>query len=384
MPAYKDKDRGSWYASFYFTDWKGAKKKKIKRGFATKKEALEFEHSFLMKETADLDMTFKDFVELYRSDMKNKIREHTWKAKNNIIDTKLLPYFGEKKISAILPKDVMSWQNEILDHRDEKGKPFSQAYLKSIHNQLSAILNHAVRFYELKSNPAAKVGNMGKGSSREMDFWTKEEYLKFSDSMMDKPISFYAFEMLYWCGIRLGELLALTKSDFDFEASTVSITKSYQKLDGRDVITDPKTPKSKRIITMPDFLSEEMQEYINSLYGLKKDDRLFLFTKSYLHHEIDRGSKEQGIKRIRVHDIRHSHVSLLIELGFTPVAIAERMGHESIDITLHYAHMFPTKQKEMAEKLTLERNGKNVEEGKGREKPLAEQGGSIQNVPRGE
>ncbi|MBQ3842568.1 MAG: site-specific integrase [Ruminiclostridium sp.] len=190
--------------------------------------------------------------------------------------------------------------------------------------------------------------------------------------------------MLYWCGIRLGELLALTKSDFDFEASTVSITKSYQKLDGRDVITDPKTPKSKRVITMPDFLSEEMQEYINSLYGLKKDDRLFLFTKSYLHHEIDRGSKEKGIKRIRVHDILHSHVSLLIELGFTPVAIAERMGHESIDMTLYYAHMFPAKQKEMAEKLALERNDKNVEEGKGREKPLAEQGGSIQNVPRGE
>ena len=79
---------------------------------------------------------------------------------------------------------------------------------------MSAIFNHAVKFYELKSNPAAKVGNMGKEKSKEMLFWTKEEYMKFAESMMDKPVSFYAFEMLYWCGLRLGELLALTKKRF--------------------------------------------------------------------------------------------------------------------------------------------------------------------------
>jgi integrase len=173
--------------------------------------------------------------------------------------------------------------------------------------------------------------------------------------MMDKPLSFYAFEVLYWCGVRLGELLALTPADFDFVKSTVSITKSYQRLKRKDVITDPKTPKSKRVIQIPDFLSEEIQEYIQSLYGCAATDRLFPVTKSYLHHEMRRGAKEQGIKRIRVHDIRHSHVSLLIEMGFSAVAIADRVGHESIDITYRYAHLFPSRQIEIADKLNLQR-----------------------------
>lgn len=81
-------------------------------------------------------------------------------------------------------------------------------YLKTLHNQLSPIFNHAVKYYSLSQNPVAKVGNMGKAKSKEMLFWTKAEYAKFADSMMDKPMSFYAFEMLYWCGIREGELLA--------------------------------------------------------------------------------------------------------------------------------------------------------------------------------
>ena len=184
-----------------------------------------------------------------------------------------------------------------------------------------------------------------------MLFWTQEEYEKFSVAMMDKPVSFYAFEMLYWCGIREGELLALTPADFDFEKSTVTINKSYQRIDGRDVITEPKTPKSNRTIKMPQFLCEEMQEYMTKLYHVEKNDRLFEVTKNYLHHEMDRGAKETGVKRIRIHDLRHSHISLLIEMGYSAVAIADRVGHESINITYNYAHLFPSTQSDMADKL---------------------------------
>lgn len=362
MPVYKDEKRNTWYCAFYYNNWQGERKKKIKRGFYTKKDAQQWERNFLMQEKADVDMTFSAFIELYRRDMKNRIREHTWQTKNTIIDNRILPYFENKKMNEIAPKDVIAWQNTMLEYRDAKGNPYSPVYLKTLHNQLSAIFNHAVRFYELKSNPASKAGNMGKEKSKDMLFWTKEEYLKFSDSMMDKPISYYAFEMLYWSGLRLGELLALTKDDFDFNKKTVSVTKSYQCIEGKDVITDPKTPKSKRIISMPDFLCEEMEEYISTLYGLMKKDRIFPISKSYLHHEMTRGSHEQGLKRIRIHDLRHSHVSLLIEMGFSAVAIAERVGHESIDITYRYAHLFPTKQTEIANKLNFEREETNVTE----------------------
>lgn len=301
-------------------------------------------------------MTFQSFVERYREDKAGRIKENTWEMKNHIIETKLLPYFGKLKISSITPQQIITWQNELLNYKDDKGKAYSPVYLKTVHNQLSAIFNHAVRYYNLRENPCTKAGSMGKKKNREMLFWTKEEYLKFADAMMDKPMSFYAFEMLYWCGIREGELLALTPADFDFEKGTVTINKSYQRLKGQDVITTPKTEKSNRTITMPQFLTDEIQDYLKMQYDIGEDDRMFTITKSYLHREMDRGSKEAGVKRIRIHDLRHSAISLLIDMGFSATAIADRVGHESIDITYNYAHLFPSKQKEMAEKLNMERN----------------------------
>ena len=258
-------------------------------------------------------------------------------------------------MSSITPQQIIKWQNELLNYKDENGKPFSPVYLKTIQNQLSAIFNHAARFYNLKENPCKKAGSMGKKKNREMLFWTKAEYLKFADAMMDKPVSFYAFEMLYWCGIREGELLALTPADFDFEKQTVTISKSFQHLNGRDIITTPKTEKSNRTIQMPKFLCGEIQDYLSMLYDVKPDNRIFPITKSYLYREMQRGVRQSGVKRIRIHDLRHSHISLLIDMGFSAVAIADRVGHESIEITYQYAHLFPSKQTEMADKLDMER-----------------------------
>jgi integrase len=149
-------------------------------------------------------------------------------------------------------------------------------------------------------------------------------------------MSFYAYEMLYRCGIREGELPALTPADFDFKRSTVTISKSYQRLKGRDVITTPKTEKSNRVIKMSKFLCEEMQDFLKTHYGIEPDDRIFTISKHYPHHEMDGGGKAAGVKRVRIHDIRHSHISLLIDMGFTAISIADRVGHESIDITYNY------------------------------------------------
>ena len=308
MPVFKNEDNGTWYVMARYVNWKGERKQKCKRGFTTKKEAQEWERMFQLQNSSDLDMSFEAFTELYIRDVKNRLKENTWLTKEHIIRTKILPFFGKLKISEISTKEIITWQNEMLAYRDEKKKPYSQTYLKTLHNQLSAIFNHAVRYYELRSNPATKVGNMGSEEHKEMLFWTKEEYKKFSFEMMDKPVSFYAFEMLYWCGIREGELLALTAVDFNFDKETVTINKSYQRLHGEDVITTPKTKKSNRTIKMPHFLCEEMQEYLGMLYGLKKKDRIFTVTKSYLHHEMDRGAKAAGVKRIRIHDLRHPYV----------------------------------------------------------------------------
>ena len=360
MGAFKNKKNGTWYVQFRYTDWKGERQQKLKRGFATKREAQEWERQFLMSKRADINMTFEQFAKLYERDIKPKLKLNTWITKESIIQKKILPYFGKRKLSEITARDIICWQNEIRELKDWHGKPLSVTYLKTVHNQLSAIFNHATRFYNLQNNPCQKAGSMGKKKNREMLFWTKEEYLKFAEVMMDKPLSYYAFEMLYWCGIREGELLALTPSDFDFEKGTVSITKSYQRLNGRDLITTPKTEKSNRVIRMPKFLVQEIQDYLKMLYGIGPEDRMFQVTKSYLYREMKRGSKEAGVKCIRVHDIRHSAVSLLIDMGFSATAIADRVGHESIEITYNYAHMFPSRQAEMADKLDVERGIENV------------------------
>ncbi len=361
MPVFKNESNNTWYVMARYVNWKGERKQKCKRGFSTKREAQEWERTFQQQNAADMDMSFEAFTQLYEKDIRPRLKENTWLTKEHIIKTKILPYFGKRNISEIATKDVIAWQNELLAYRNEKRQPYSQTYLKTVHNQLSAIFNHAVKHYDLRSNPAAKAGSMGDKDGANINFWTKDEYKRFAEEMMDKPVSYYAFEMLYWCGIREGELLALTAADFDFNNGTVRINKSYQRLHGEDVITTPKTKKSNRIIKMPQFLCEEMQDYFGTLYGLKKKDRIFPLTKSYLHHEMDRGSKAAGVKRIRIHDLRHSHVSLLIDMGFTPVAIADRLGHESIEVTLRYAHLFPSRQTEMVQKLEEERmDFKNV------------------------
>lgn len=355
MAVYKDEKTNTWRVLYRYTGWNGERKQSQKRGFKTKREAQAWEREQINRLGGDLDMTFKSFVQHYAEDIQTRIKENTWATKDHIIKTKLLPYFGKLRMSSITPQQIIKWQNELLNYKDENGKPFSPVYLKTIQNQLSAIFNHAARFYNLKENPCKKAGSMGKKKNREMLFWTKAEYLKFADAMMDKPVSFYAFEMLYWCGIREGELLALTSADFDFEKQTVTISKSFQHLNGRDIITTPKTEKSNRTIQMPKFLCGEIQDYLSMLYDVKPDNRIFPITKSYLYREMQRGVRQSGVKRIRIHDLRHSHISLLIDMGFSAVAIADRVGHESIEITYQYAHLFPSKQTEMADKLDMER-----------------------------
>ena len=349
MKAEKDKKTGKWLIQYRYTDWQGKRRKSTKRGFATKREAEEWLRNFLITQKADFDMKFEDFWKMYCADMETRLREHTMRTKKYIVELKILPYFGNKRVNDITAADIRQWQNELIKIG------YSPTYLKTINNQLSAIFNYAVRYYDLKSNPCAKAGSMGKSKAEEMDFWTGEEFRKFIDSVMNKRLSYMAFMILYWTGMRLGELLALNPKDVDLEKRTISITKSYQRLGKKDVITPPKTSKSKRVITIPEFLAADIKDYMDSLYDLQENDRLFPITKYYLEHEMQRGIKESGVKRIRVHDLRHSHASMLIKLGFSPLEIANRLGHEKVETTLNtYAHLYPNKQTKLAERLDSE------------------------------
>ncbi len=355
MAVYKDCWGGyagkAWRVASYYKDWKGVRRKHEKRGFKTKKEALAYEQAFMAKAGKDITMVFDTFVDIYMDDIKPQLKPTTFAIKENIIATHIRPYFKELSLSEIEAVHILQWQNELLGQRDDDGKGYSQTYLRTINNTINALFSHAVKYYDLPKNPCLSNRKMGKHKAKEMLFWTRDEYLKFSQAIKDKPLSYYCFQLLYWTGIRCGELLALTREDFDLEKRMLYVNKNLQVVKGEVMITTPKTEKSTRQIDLPQFLCDEMQDYFESVYKLKPNDRLFEVTKSYLHHEMDRGCKLSGVKRIRLHDLRHSACALLIELGYSPVQIADRLGHESVTITERYAHLYPTVQREMAGRL---------------------------------
>ncbi|MEG1028034.1 MAG: site-specific integrase, partial [Oscillospiraceae bacterium] len=328
MSVTKDGNTGKWMAQVRVTDWQGKVIHKKKRGFKTKKEASGWEAEIVKQASADVGMLFRDFIELYFEDMSHRLKQSTLENKHWMVDIKITPIFGNMPLSEITANDVRKWQNGLTSYRDDKGKGYSQTYLKTINNQLTAIFNYAVKYYNLKENPCHKAGSMGKKDADEMKFWTKAEFDTFIETTRENPLTYTAFMTLYYTGMRIGELTALTKADIDLAKGTITINKSYQRLGGKDIITTPKTPKSNRIVTIPKLLISCISEYFDMQYSIRDTDRIFTVTKSFMAREIQRGCAKCGVKRIRVHDTRHSHASLLIELGFSPLLIADRLGHE--------------------------------------------------------
>lgn len=377
MPAYKNEKAGTWFCKFYYTDWTGKRQQKKKSGFKTKKEALEWEREFTKKETASCDMTLASLAELYFEDCKSRIKPTTLANKIHVFRTKILPYLGDMPINQITAKEVRLWQNELLSMKPTgqnayickqrepdtdnvepisasnvnehySAERYSQTYLRTVNNQLNAILNFAVKYYGLANNPCHLAGKIGKKNAQEMQIWTVEEFESFAEAIKNKELSYVCFNMLFWTGMRQGELLALTIDDFDFEAKTVSISKNYARVNKQDLIMSTKTDGSNRVIPIPQFLLDMVERLADSIYSPNPYERLFPVTKYFLIHEMNRGCKAAGVKRIRVHDLRHSHASFLIEKGFSPVLIAKRLGHENIQTTLGtYSHLYPNKQSEV-------------------------------------
>lgn len=354
MPAYKytlkDGKITLWRAKFYITDWTGAKKQICKRGFKTQREAKEFERLYLDQQRTQSDILFRSLVENYTEDMSHRLKPTTMANKEHLIRTKLLPYFSDIRICDIDTIKIRKWQNELIKYRDENDKPFAATYLKSINNQLSAILNYAVTNYGLRTNPCHAAGSIGKSHAKEMSFWTQEQYEKFSGCIKKSALKL-GFDILFYTGIREDELLALTPADI-LPDMRIDINKNFAKIGGEELFLIPKTDKSCRKVTIPEFPYDDIQAYLARLYGIEDNDRIFYFTKSALDKEIKRGAKEAGLLPIRVHDLRHSHASLLIKVKFDIKEISRRMGHESVKTTWDtYAHLYPDTDTQLAMEL---------------------------------
>ena len=364
MPAYKDGDSGMWRSQFYYTDWTGKKRKKNKRGFKTKKEAQQFEAEFVRISQADMDMRFASFVDIYLKDKEVELKQRTLRNKRYMIQTHVIPYLGDKKMNEITPADIIAWQKSIKDNND-----FSESYLRMLQNQVTAIFIHATKIYYLRDNPCKRVKKMGKSDDRSLTFWTLEEYQSFINTFDKESMHYVMFEILFWTGMREGELLALTKNDIDLGQSVIKISKTYFRMNKEDVITDPKTENSVRTIVIPQFLVDEIKDYYDRLYKHPADARLFPIVAEALQHTMKRHIEKAGVKKIRVHDLRHSHCAYLINKGVQPLIIKERLGHKDIKITLNtYGHLYPSEQKKIADLLdNLNKNNSAPADNKGTE-----------------
>lgn len=353
MPVYKDKERDTWFCKFNYKDWRDETKTKLKRGFRTKKEAQEWEREFLQVQQADMDMEFSKFVDVYFTDKAPRLKERTIETKRIMLDTRIIPYFGKLRMNAIKPADIMKWQNDMMD------QGYKPTYLRMLQNQVTAVFNHAERFYGLKDNPCKKIDKMGKANARELNFWTKEEYDRFIQNFDEKEEMYrLMYQMLFWLGCRVGELLAICYGDINFKEKTVSITKTYYRRNKTDYITAPKTESSNRIVTMPDFLVEELKAYTDKRYELKAEERIFMVTDRAVQKKMKQKADKLNLKHIRVHDLRHSHIAFLIEKGTQPLIISKRVGHDSVTTTMNiYGHLYPDKQKQLADMLNAEATG---------------------------
>ena len=269
-------------------------------------------------------------------DLATGLKPTTMETKRFIIEDKLLPYFSSMKIRNIDELAVRRWQNKLLDYRNEKGTPYSDTYLKTINNQLSAIMNYAMVYYKLAKNPCRAVGSIGKANADAMKIWTLDQFEQFL-GYEKKAAGRLAFNILFWSGIREGELLALTRNDFIRTGANeyrLNINKNYEVVKGTEYILTPKTDSSIRRVTIPRFLYYEAVQYFETLYEPDPDERLFYFTKSYLLHQIKRVIKITGLPPIRIHDLKHpyvkpttkkyensnhKHISLCLQLLFIPL-----------------------------------------------------------------
>ena len=327
MPAYKDSKRGTWFVKFRYTDWQGNRKETTKRGFATKREAKEYEQECKQKLEGTADMTFQSLFDIYLSDRQQNVKESTLRGIRFTAQSHLMPYFCTMKLSDITPNAIRKWQNEMSK------KKLAPSTLRYINRRMSAILAFAVKFYGLQRNPMLVTGSQGE-YERRIEMWTKEEFEKFMEQVKN-PLDRTLFLLLWYTGMRIGEARALTRQGIDFEKSTISITKTINPATKQ--VTAPKTKSSIRTVTIPSIVSEALRSLIE--HFAYDTDIIFPTPYTTLVLRYQTAIKRAGVRNLPIHCLRHAHVSYLIANGVPVTAVSKRVGHSSPQITLSiYAH----------------------------------------------
>lgn len=371
MP-YIQKEKNGTYTIKFYEMVDGRRIQRAKRGNKTQREANNYyiqymagkaERDAKAKQPHELKantLTVGECFDEYKTYIEQCLKTSSRKSIEDVFRLHILSYFNDKRIVDILTMDVVKWKNIISE------KSYKWKYKKKIYFAFVAMINYAKRIYGFKENVVANVGNFkNTETKKDMLFWTEDEFKKFI-CLVDDVVYKTFFSFLYLTGCRKGEALALNWNDIDFDSKMVHIRKNLNRKGVKNElhyeITTPKTKAGNRDVLMPNNLINLLLDYkkhCEKFDGFNPNSFVFGINKPLVEQSVRRKliqyAKLAKVKEIRVHDLRHSHASLLISQGADILIVSQRLGHSNISETLNtYSHMFPSKQQALIDKLNIQ------------------------------
>lgn len=346
----KDGRKYIWYV--WETALDGKKHKKFSKAYKTEAEAKRAEKEYLkMSEVfeGDMNMTFKELYTKYYEVQKDIVRYSTLKTYRDRI--KYIGMFDKVKLKDMDAIHYQKWRAEMMK------VDISNSYKNEIQKFLKIVINWAVKTYGFNMNkfygriePFTSASDIKK----EMDFYTLEEFNKFISSAPNLQIK-CMYETLYYCGLRRGEARGLQWKDVNWIDKRLSVTKQAVTHGSENStnyeLTKPKTQKSNRILPIAEILFRDLKQlYEEQKQFAEFNEEWFIFgnfipiTFYQMRHKNIEIARDANIKRIRLHDFRHSCASLLINNNANIAVVSQFLGHASIEETLDtYTHMFKDK-----------------------------------------
>jgi len=264
---------------------------------------------------------------------------------------------------------IREWQNEMLEKKNENGKPFSENSKANIYAALKSLFNWAAKYQGLNENPCKNLGAFGSKKNRsEMKIWSVDDFNKFINFLESKnkekngkySDAIIIFKVLFWTGSRIGEVLALTFDDINLEEKFIDVNKTISRINKKEYVTTPKTLGSIRKVLLPEILISDLKSYFSKFeleLQLNKSktlnsQKVFNLKNSQLRYILEKYSIQAGVEKIRLHDFRHSHASYLLFIQADITAISKRLGHDNLQTTINtYSHLYKDANKQLMKKL---------------------------------
>ena len=363
---YQDKKRKTWYFRVYVEDYTGAMKQKCRSGFSTKKQAIEEEKKFLLSYDSNFkDITFQELYDIFIKQKEQTMSLNSYQTVKTRYELHILPFFKDYRLSKITNTTYIEWKSMILKTN------LAYRTRNNLHVCMVNILNYAMDFYNLERNIASKVGGFSKKDFiQKINFWTYEEFTTFISYVNDIVYNTY-FTLLYATGMRKGESLALQWTDIKEDCIDITKSLSKERINKKRIITTPKTKSSIRKIKIDKHTQEclsKLKEYYSKVINFNENWYIFggiePLAYTTLENHFKKYCKLANVKKIKLHEFRHSHATLLLSKNIPISVISKRLGHSNIEMTLKvYSHLIPEDETRATDLLdTLYKEQENTRE----------------------